>query len=318
MDISLMIAAHAGLSWESWRHILSLAERLEFTSVFRSDHYFVRTQETDSLEAFISFATAAAETSRVRFGSLVSPVTFRHPVDVARMAVQIDLLAEGRFVLGLGAGWSQVEHAAYGLPFPGIKERMDRLDEALRLTRALWSDVPANFDGEFYSLADVEMRPRPRGAGPPILIGGVGEKRTLRMVAEHADEWNANNLTPEAYVRKSEVLARHCEAVGRDPATIKRSIDMSAMIGPDEAAQNAATTAVRTWMAPDLPEDPVAARAQAAKAGFLTGGTDQVVDWLGTMADVGVQEVQFLHLLMDRDEMPEWLASDIAPQVKDL
>ena len=104
MDISLMIAAHAGLNWESWRHILSLAERLAFTSVFRSDHYFVRTQETDSLEAFVSFATAAAETSRVRFGPLVSPVTFRRPVDVARMAAQIDLLRRGPLRAGAGRG----------------------------------------------------------------------------------------------------------------------------------------------------------------------------------------------------------------------
>lgn len=318
MDISLMVAAHAGLNWERWRHILALAERLEFTSVFRSDHYFVRRQDTDSLEAFISFATAAAETSQIRFGPLVSPVTFRHPVDVARMASQIDMLAEGRFVLGLGAGWSQVEHDSYGLPFPRLRERMDRLDEALRLTRALWSEQPANFDGQYYSLTDVDMRPRPRGDGPPILIGGVGEKRTLRMVAEHADEWNAINLSPEVYAQKSAVLEKHCEAVGRDPATIKRSYDASAMIGPNEAEQNAATMEVRAWMAPDLPEDPVAARAEAGTRGFLTGGTDEVVDRLGTLSEVGVQEVQFLHVLMTRDEMPEWLASDVMPQVKDL
>ena len=318
MDISLMVPAHAGLNWESWRHILALAERLQIPSVFRSDHYFVRHQDVDSLEAYLSFAVAAAETSTVRFGPLVSPVTFRHPVDMARMAAQIDLLSGGRFVLGLGAGWSQVEHEAHGLPFPGLKERFDRLDDALRMMRVMWAESPANYAGAFYPLEGVDMWPKPAAGRPPILIGGMGEKRTLRIVAEHADEWNAINLTPEAYAQKVTVLDRHCEAVGRDPATIRRSFDTSAMIGPDAAVQDAATSAVRYWLAPDLPEEPAAARAEAATRGFLTGGRDEIVDWLGQLSRLGVSEVQFLHVLMDRDDVPEYLASEIAPQVKDL
>ena len=318
MDIGLMIPAHVGLNWESWRHVLALTERLGFSSLFRSDHYFVRHQDVDSLEAYLSFVMAATETSTVRFGPMVSPVTFRHPVDLARMAAQIDLLSGGRFVLGLGAGWAQAEHEAYGLPFPGMKERMDRLGDALYLIRALWEESPANYQGQFYSLDNVDMRPKPASGRPPILVGGMGEKRTLRMVAEHADEWNVVNVTTEAYAHKADVLAEHCEAVGRDPATIRRSFDTSAMIGPDPATHDAVTMAVRYWLAPDLPEDPAAARAEAVGRGFLTGGTDEIVDWLGKLSEMGVTEVQFLHVLLDRDDVPEYLASDIAPQVKAL
>jgi len=181
MDVSLMIPAHAGLNWESWRHILAMAERLGFPSLFRSDHYFVRHQGVDSLEAYLSFVTAAAETSTLRFGPLVSPVTMRHPVDVARMAAQIDLLSGGRFVLGLGAGWAEAEHAAHGLPFPVLKERMDRLEEALRVIRALWTESPATVEGQFYSLEGVDMRPKPGAGRPPILIGGDGGYRVVAM-----------------------------------------------------------------------------------------------------------------------------------------
>nr|HRC62967.1 LLM class flavin-dependent oxidoreductase [Dehalococcoidia bacterium] len=159
MEVGLMVEGQNGLSWERWRHILALAERLGFPSLHRSDHYFIGTQQS-SIEAYLSLAVAAVETSRIRFGPLVSPVTFRHPVDVARMGAQLDVLSGGRFKLGLGAGWNEPEHVAYGLPFPGAKERLDRLEEALRLMRALWDEGEATFEGRYYSLSGATMLPR--------------------------------------------------------------------------------------------------------------------------------------------------------------
>jgi alkanesulfonate monooxygenase SsuD/methylene tetrahydromethanopterin reductase-like flavin-dependent oxidoreductase (luciferase family) len=154
MRIGLMIEGQNGLTWERWSHILQMAERLKFPSVFRSDHYFIGPQQ-DSLEAYLSFVLAARETSTIRFGPLVTPVTFRAPVNVARMAAQIDLLSGGRFVMGMGAGWNEAEHSAYGIPFPPVKERFDRLEEAIRLTRALWAG-PATFDGRYYQLREAD------------------------------------------------------------------------------------------------------------------------------------------------------------------
>lgn len=144
MDIGLMVEGQNGLTWERWIHILRLAERLRFPTVFRSDHYFIGPQQ-DSLEAYLSFAVAARETSSIRFGPLVSPVTFRSPVDVGRMAAQLDQLSAGRFVMGMGAGWNEAEHRAYGIPFPAVKERFDRLDEAIQVVKALWAPGPASF-----------------------------------------------------------------------------------------------------------------------------------------------------------------------------
>ncbi|MCL4241451.1 MAG: TIGR03560 family F420-dependent LLM class oxidoreductase [Dehalococcoidia bacterium] len=217
MEIGLMVEGQNGLTWERWIHILKLAEQLGFPTVFRSDHYFIGPQQ-DSLEAYLSFAVAARETSSIRFGPLVSPVTFRSPVDVGRMAAQIDQLSAGRFVMGMGAGWNEAEHRAYGIPFPPVKERFDRLEEAIQVVRALWAPGPASFEGKHYRLEGADCQPKPTAGGPPLLIGGSGEKRTLKLVARYADEWNAVNVAPEGYAGKVEVLKRHCEAEGRDPA----------------------------------------------------------------------------------------------------
>ena len=139
MDVGLMVEGQHGLNWENWRRILALADRLRFPTVFRSDHFFMLpTHQQDSLDPYLSFTLAAAETEHIRFGPLVTPITFRHPVNLGRMAAQIDLLSGGRFVMGVGAGWNVGEHAAYGLDFPATRERFDRLTERHRGTaRAL-------------------------------------------------------------------------------------------------------------------------------------------------------------------------------------
>ena len=171
MRIGLMVVGQDGLTWERWRHILAMAERLQFPSLFRSDHYFIRDQQ-NSLEAYLSFVLAAAETTQIRFGPLVTPVTFRRPVDVGRMAAQLDALCGGRFVMGLGAGWNEAEHRAYGLNFPPTRERFDRLTEATALIQALWKEGPAHYDGQYYQLDGAECQPHPPAGRPPMLIGG--------------------------------------------------------------------------------------------------------------------------------------------------
>ncbi|PZC49722.1 MAG: Flavin-dependent oxidoreductase, luciferase family [Chloroflexi bacterium] len=311
MDIGLMVEGQNGLTWERWRHILRLAERLQIASVFRSDHYMIRTFQ-DSLEAYLSFVMAAEETTSLRFGPLVTPMTFRSPVDVGRMAGQISLLSEGRFVMGLGAGWHEPEHIAYGIPFHTLKERMDRLEETLELVQALWRPGPTTYAGRYYQVQEAECLPKPNPA-PPILIGGTGEKRTLRMVAQHAVEWNSVNLGPEAFAQKLSVLERHCADLGRDPATIKKSMMLFAIVAPTPELLDRVTSIVMGLRGVD--GDPAAFRAASKEQGMLVGGTDEMVDWLGSMAALGLSEVQVQHFLYDEDDIPTWLAQDVQPQV---
>ncbi|MCX7617061.1 LLM class F420-dependent oxidoreductase [Tepidiforma sp.] len=317
MEIGLMVEGQNGLTWERWLHILRLAERLGFPTVFRSDHYFIGPQQ-DSLEAYLSFAVAARETSRIRFGPLVSPVTFRTPVDVARMAAQIDLLSGGRFVMGLGAGWNEAEHRAYGIPFPPIAERFARLEEAIRLMQTAWREGPANFAGRFYRLEGANLLPKPAPGRPPILIGGTGEKKTLRLAARYADEWNAVNVSPEVYAQKVAVLERHCEAEGRDPATIRRSMMTFAVIGPDERTLDRATERMMTMWGARPGTTPAEYRAGLRARGMIVGGNEEVLEALGRYAALGLQEVQFQHFLFDDDTVPEYLAAEIARAAKGL
>lgn len=316
MRIGLMVEGQNGLTWERWAHILDLAERLRFPTVFRSDHYFIGRQQ-DSLEAYLSFVMAAIRTSTIRFGPLVSPVTFRSPADVARMAAQIDVLSGGRFVMGLGAGWNEAEHRAYGIPFPSIGERFDRLEEAIQLTKALWAG-PATYRGRFYSLEDADCRPRPEPGHPPLLIGGSGERRTLRLVARYADEWNAVNLEAGAYRNKVEVLERHCHAEGRDPATIARSMMAFAVVGPDEASLDRATERLMGMFGAPAGTTPAAYREGMRRRGMLVGSASEIVDRLGEFARLGLQEVQLQHFDFDSDLVPEYLAAEVAPKVRDL
>ena len=310
MDVGLMVEGQHGLNWENWRRMLATAERLEFPTVFRSDHFFMLpTHQQDSLDPYLSFTLAAAETERIRFGPLVTPITFRHPSNLGRMAAQIDLLSGGRFVMGIGAGWNVGEHAAYGLDFPGTKERFDRLTESLEVMRALWGEGPASYEGTHYRLENADCLPKPAAGRPPILIGGSGEKRTLRLVAEFADEWNTPAMPLDAYRHKCEVLEQHCEAVGRDPASIKRSMMSFGLVGPNEAAiAHIGTVLTSKGLG----------GAAAGPAATVGGTTDEVIDTLGQLAELGLDEIEFQQFDFDSDEVPEYLAAEVAGRVREL
>ena len=314
MDVGLMVEGQHDLDWERWLHILRLAERLGFPSLFRSDHYFINDQRA-SLETWTSLAVAARETSTIRFGPLVAPVTFRHPVDVGRMAAQIDLFSGGRFVLGLGNGWHQPEHDAYGIPFPEPAERAARLGEAIQLMKAMWGPGPVSFDGRYYQLRDLDVLPKPAPGRPYLLIGGSGPKRTLRYAAQHANEWNTVPAPLEALAERIATLNAHCEAVGRDPASIRKTMMTFGFVGPDDAAieRNMALFPRMTGEG-SLEERKAALRAR----GQIVGRTDDVIDQLGTLAELGISEVQFQHLDFHDDTIPEFLATDVAPKVKGL
>ncbi len=314
MRIGLMVEGQNGLTWERWIHILHTAERLGLASVFRSDHYFIGSHKS-SLDAYLTFAIAARETSRIRFGPLVTPITFRSPVDIGRMAAQINQLSNGRFLLGLGTGWHEPEHTGYGIPFPPMRERYERLEEGIELIRTLWGPGPASYSGKHYSIADIDCLPKPvSGAETPLLIGGKGEKRTLPLVAKHADEWNAVNARKDVYRHKANVLAEACEKIGRDPATVRRSMMVFGLIADDQRSLDRLTRNHMQMSGAD--GSPAAYREQKVESSeWIVGLTDEVVDRMGAYAELGVEEMQLQLFNFESDEVPAYYASEIAPRV---
>lgn len=212
---------------QSWEDLLGSAEHAERTGwagVWVADHFMPNGERSDAprLEAWTTIAGVAACLDRVRVGVLVTGNTYRHPAVLAKMAATVDRISEGRLVLGLGAGWQENEHEAYGIDLPAIPERLARLEEACQVIRLLHSQERSNFEGRFYRLRDAPCEPKPLQQPLPLLVGGSGEKVTMRIAAKYANEWNCWGL-PETIERKSEVLRRHCLEVGRDPSSIKLS-----------------------------------------------------------------------------------------------
>ena len=210
--------------WADFFDAASYAAQSGWDGVWVADHFMppVDPAEGPLLECWSVLAGLATSVPRARIGSLVAGNTYRHPAVLANIAATVDQLSGGRLVLGIGAGWQQNEHRAYGIDYYDVPGRLARLDEACAVLRGLLGTPRANFDGRYYQLVDAPMEPKPLQDRLPVLIGGGGEKVTLRIAAKWADEWNTWG-TPEVLAAKGAVLDRHCEALGRDPATVARS-----------------------------------------------------------------------------------------------
>jgi F420-dependent oxidoreductase-like protein len=219
------------------------AERGGFTSVWVMDHFWqlpaLGGPDEPILEAYTLLGALAARTERVQLGTLVTGVTYRNPALLAKMVTTLDVISHGRAILGIGAAWYEPEHVGMGFDFPGTRERLDRLEEAVQICRALFRDERPTFDGRYYRTKDARIVPAPlQPGGIPIMIGGSGEKRTLRLVAQYADMCNVHG-GPETLRQKLEVLRGHCDAVGRDPEEITTTRLGTLMLAgdADEAAR---------------------------------------------------------------------------------
>lgn len=319
MKLGVMIEGQEGLTWERWRAIARTAENLGFESLWRSDHFFslMGRPERDALETFTSLTLTAAETTRLRFGPLVASMTFRHPSLLARIAAGIDQLSGGRFVLGVGAGWNVPEHEAFGIPFPPLKDRMDMLEEGIQVIRALETGGRVSFEGGHYPLKDAEMHPTPVQRPIHLLIGGSGERRTLRMVAKYANEWNLPGGTAERVREKAAVLEQHCEREGRDPSTIQRSVMTAFVIGENDAAISRRLASLRQVL-PSLPAvSDNELLTMLRGRGWLTGRPAEVADQLGALAEAGVQRVMLQHHDQTDLDVLQLIAGDVMPLVKD-
>jgi F420-dependent oxidoreductase-like protein len=312
MDVGIMIEGQEGLTWERWWRIAAAAEDLGYESLCRSDHLTGLSGQgkRPSLETWASLTALATRTKRIRFGPMVSPLTFYHPAILAKRAAAIDGLSGGRFDLGIGAGWNELEHTMFGVPFPPLKERMDRLECGARAIRALDADKPVTVEQPYYPLKNAQSYPRPVSGHTRLVIGGRGEQRTLAIVARYADEWNVTRVDVGAYPAKRAVLASHCAAVDRDPQAIRRSLMIPLAIGRD-TAEIARRIANARAVFPALPDGEAAWRA----AGFLAGPPAQVIADLDKWKAAGMQRV--LLQMLDQEDIGalELFAKDVLPRL---
>jgi len=232
-------------SWAELRDVWIAADDIElFESAWTWDHFYPLTGDLTgpNLEGWTSLSALAQATHRIRIGCQVNGMIYRHPAVLANMAATLDIIAEGRFILGLGAGWNQMECDAYGIALPPLKERFDRFDEGVQAIVGLLSNETTTFDGQYVKLTDARCEPKSvQRPYPPITIGGKGPKRTLRAVATWASEWNVIGLDPQAWLELKDVLLAHCAELGRDPSEITCSTNV--LIGSADDIGRAAESA---------------------------------------------------------------------------
>ena len=255
-----------------WRRI----EDLGFGWISVWDHFYGATGKPDDaacLEAVAMHAALACTTSRVRCGSLVYSVGYRHPAVLAKAITAIDQLSGGRADMGIGAGWAKVEYDAYGIDFPEIKVRMDQLEEGIQCLRGLLHGEVTDFEGRWFTLRDARNEPRPVQQKLPIWVGGGGEKRTLRIAARHADGWNVPFISPDQFAHKSRVLDDHCDAVGRDRSEIKRAVNLGLAFTDESLVQQFGQI------------------AEFVRPGVLSGSDEEIIDRIGQYVQAGADQV---------------------------
>ncbi|MFI6127998.1 LLM class F420-dependent oxidoreductase [Micromonospora sp. NPDC051141] len=312
MRVTVFTEPHRGADYDDQLRFARLVEETGFEGFFRADHYRSMGNEPappGPTDAWLTLAALARETSRIRLGTLVTSATFRLPGPLAVMVAQVDRMSGGRVELGIGAGWYEREHTAYGVPFPPVNERFDRLAEQLEIVTGLWrtpSDETYSFTGEHYRLVDSPALPKPvQQPGPPVIVGGKGPKRTPELAARYADEFNmpfkSVAETAAAYERVREACDRTGrDASGRAPLTLSAGIVVAIGRTDAEAQRRAAPLHVASALPP---EDPV------------VGSPAQLVDRLGEFAAVGTTRVHLRLIDFDDLDHVELIAAEVLPQL---
>jgi F420-dependent oxidoreductase-like protein len=295
MRVCLMIEGQEDVSWEQWLALAGACEEHGLEGLFRSDHYesVMGMRERGSLDAWTTLAALAARTSRIRLGTLVSPATFRHPSVLAKSAVTVDHVSGGRVELGLGAGWHEGEHRAYGFEFPPTATRMARLAEQLEIVTRSWTEEAFSFHGQHYQVQDLRALPKPvQRPRPTLLVGGRAGPRSLALAARFADEYNTTGVPHEELPDHRRRLLEAWRDAGRDPDTARLSLMTTCVVGRDRAEVNERVRQVLAAIGVDAGVGEVV----EGRPNWLLGTVDQVVERLQGLESAGVSRVMLQHL----------------------
>ena len=311
----VMVEPQEGGTYEEMLALAQRAEALGFGGFFRSDHYHPMNVplESDSTDAWAVLAGLARETERIRLGSMVSPMTFRHPSEFAKIIATVDRMSGGRVEVGMGAGWFEKEHVAYGIPFPPAKGRVDRLEESLEVCIRLWGDGMATFDGQLFSLKDAPGHPKPiQRPHPPIIIGGGGKRRTPELAARFADEFNIFGGDKAVFTERRQRVVEACKRLGRDPSVLRFTWAGPTIVGTDEADLRRRGQRRLDY---NNQKDDVGGWIESMRShGMFIGTVDQVVAQIDELKDVGCSRWYFQFVPVDDDGMLEIIANDVAPR----
>lgn len=314
--VGLMIEGQEGLTWDRWRRLADAVDRLGYESLWRSDHLFslfgVATRP--GLDTWPSLTYLATATRRIRFGPLVCPITFRHPAMTAREAAAVDVLSGGRLELGLGAGWHDGEHQAFGIPYPRVGERIRRLDEGIRVIQALWAGGPARFEGKFYRLDGGTAWPKPvQQPRIPLVIGGKGPK-LLEVVARYADEWNCGgSQTPAAVRERTAALEAACRGVGRDAKTIRRSWMGGILVGENGAALERRARVVQEYVTTRAATPAAQLPRELRDAGWLVGTPEEIAQQMRALTAEGISRFNLQFYTLDDLDAVHLIAEQVIP-----
>jgi F420-dependent oxidoreductase-like protein len=312
MDLCLMIEGQEGVSWPRWLALAGACEEHGVPALFRSDHYLNldgQHPERESMDAWGTLCALAAVTSSLRLGTLVSPATFRHPSVLAKLVASADEISRGRIELGLGAGWHEREHEAYGFEFRPTKARMDVLEEQLQIVLGAWGPGPFSFEGRHYRLLDLDAQPKPaQQPHPPLIMGGNAGPRSAALAARFADEYNTVFPSVEDVRERRQRVDDACERAGREP--IPFSVMTGFLVGRDreELGGRAKRLAER------INAEAGALLAEPPRA-WIFGTLDEATDQLQALKDAGVSRVMCQHLLHDDLDAVALIGSELAPRV---
>jgi F420-dependent oxidoreductase-like protein len=308
MRLRIFTEPQQGADYATLRRVAQATERLGFDAFFRSDHYLNigGSGLPGPTDAWATLAALAVETSRIRLGTLVSPVTFRLPGPLAVTVAQVDQMSGGRVELGLGTGWFDAEHAAYGIPYPPLAERFELLSEQLAIITGLWATPEQqkfSFDGSHYQVTDSPGLPKPaQRPRPPLLIGGAGALKTPRLAAAYADEFNAGFLSVPDSAAAFGRVREACAAAGRDAASLRYSVAHTVCCGRDTAELERRAAAIGRPLA-DL------------RVNGVAGTPAEVIDRIGQFGEVGADGVYLQVLDLDDIDHLELIAAEVLPQV---
>lgn len=306
MDLRVFVEPQQGASFDQQLDLARLAEQLGFDGFFRSDHYLrmgAGSPLPGPTDTWVTLGAIARETSTIRLGTLVCSATFRLPGPLAVAVAQVDQMSGGRVELGLGAGWFDDEHVAYGIPFPALGERFERLEEQLAVLTGLWStpdDAQFTFEGAHYGLVGSPALPKPfQPGGPPLIIGGYGPRRTPRLAARYASEFNLPFAPVDTFSAQRARVIEACERQGRDPATMTFSAALVLCCGANDAEVG-------------LRAGAIGRASDELRANGAAGTPAEVLDTIATYAEAGVERLYLQVLDLDDHDHLRLVAEDVA------